>query len=1510
MENREINLPSIRLNLILLLFFIMSLSGLRAQYLLSEIVFKNQGHSFQYTGDIDGDGNDDIVTNGLVWYRNLGDGYFDKAKSIIPITIDLGYSISSMELIDFDGDGDLDIFAGSFESKVSYFENLGSGEFGPEQVIATYTEGTFVETIRIIDLDGDGDFDLLNLNDNLVALTWSRNLGAGLFDDPINLSAGFSGGSDAHAEDIDLDGDLDIIAVSQSPYRITLFENLGEGIFGTAVVIDEPFFEPVKMNCVDLNEDSYIDLVVSMNYADIIYSYQNLGDGTFDTPDTVYRNVDDPFYSDRHNIMSFDMDNDGDLDLFSAASGYELCSYENNGDGTYGTRTNISTGAAGGGGYRIPLTSGDYDSDGDYDLVTGRVGDKVILHYENLGEGVFDSDSVLIPWMDGLKLYRHGDLNEDGQTDIVIASWLDKNIWYFKNLEEGTYGLPEKIISMDYECEVFELIDMDLDDDLDLVYGDDEGSVLWIENFGDDEFGEEPRLIGTVPEAITSISSANTNDDFDSDVFVSSSTGNISWFETFSLLSDVYVEHEISTDFDEHSSCGHTVDVDSDGDLDFVYLSESFLGNTLKIRYNEDEDFSSLSVTAYGADKFCRIEDLNGDGLVDICFAFEDDHGIGWVENLGDGEFSDEKEVRYVPGTNVIALRLEDINEDGLTDIVSYYYDGIVPGGNLYWFRNLGGGIFASAEPLFPDGHLASSKNIDFADLDGDDKKELLAGSDIFYKAHLFWFNGFYEKVNEINGYLFADLNENGIFDSLDVGINDKKVYMLPSESISFTSEAGDYNFLFGDTTQTYTILPDTIKHWSLSTDSLFYTVHVDSNFYYVDSLNFGFTPDSIIEDIRINLQSTYFNCFDTARFCITLENIGTTIPSGVINVNLDESLTFISSDVMVDSISGTNIYWHFDSLNFFATEKIRFLALYPSDEFEDSILTSVLEVITDSSIIFLDSLTEKLSCDLIGNRKTVEPIGFDERGFIPITTEELTYTIYFQNTTGDTVNKIVIVDPIDSGLISSSIDVISSSHPVISSVDDDIIKFEMNDIAIPDSSQSYFGSLGFIQYSIGIDSAVSVNDDILNAAVISFDSSAFAVTDTTNNRLFDCESFFDELKIPEEICQFDSLVSDAFVPNFGTAYWMITGIDEVSHESFVVEWYPDTFGIAVLDYEVDFGFCSLDTTISINVSPVTINILDTYEICQNDSINIMGEWRKESGFIFDTIPSFMGCDTYEGYELIVHPTYLDTIEIVEICEGDSALIFGEYVSESGVYEEPLLSINGCDSISAIQLNLKPSYFNIIYPTLHICSGDSIEIFGEYRFEPGYYYDSLVAVNGCDSVYRRTLNVTDLDAVEIVGWKHDTICSDHGMIELTGFPYGGDFSGPGVTESTFDPSAAGVGTHSILYFYEDEHDCSTTAEGLITVVDCLGLNEQNNQSIIMLYPNPAHSFIVIESAYLLKTELEVKIFDISGRRIYESSMENVGNLEISVENWSKGLYIVEVYLSSGNEVFSQKVIVE
>jgi hypothetical protein len=94
---------------------------------------------------------------------------------------------------------------------------------------------------------------------------------------------------------------------------------------------------------------------------------------------------------------------------------------------------------------------------------------------------------------------------------------------------------------------------------------------------------------------------------------------------------------------------------------------------------------------------------------------------------------------------------------------------------------------------------------------------------------------------------------------------------------------------------------------------------------------------------------------------------------------------------------------------------------------------------------------------------------------------------------------------------------------------------------------------------------------------------------------------------------------------------------------------------------------------------------------------------------------------------------------------------------------------------------------------------------------------------GCDASYTRTLSVKDLPTVSFPALSD--VCVNAGDVLLNqATPAGGTYSGTGVMNGVFSPVTAGVGTHTITYYYVDADGCDGTATQTITVNDLPGVS--------------------------------------------------------------------------------------
>ncbi|MCC7011387.1 MAG: VCBS repeat-containing protein [Planctomycetes bacterium] len=182
-------------------------------------------------GDIDGDGDVDLVCNGslsgAVVYLNSG-GSFGTAQVLVGTQ-----PASALELADLDGDGRLDIL--SAYSATGFADVYLGRANGLPQLAHTQRCGVSPEAASLEDFNGDGVLDCAVVNASQNNISVRLGIGGGLFTTHVNMGSAFRP-FDLAALDVDADGDLDLAVStfgSASP-GLVLLSNDGSGTFATA----------------------------------------------------------------------------------------------------------------------------------------------------------------------------------------------------------------------------------------------------------------------------------------------------------------------------------------------------------------------------------------------------------------------------------------------------------------------------------------------------------------------------------------------------------------------------------------------------------------------------------------------------------------------------------------------------------------------------------------------------------------------------------------------------------------------------------------------------------------------------------------------------------------------------------------------------------------------------------------------------------------------------------------------------------------------------------------------------------------------------------------------------------------------------------------------------------------------------------------------------------------------------------------------------------------------------
>ena len=177
----------------------------------------------------------------------------------------------------------------------------------------------------------------------------------------------------------------------------------------------------------------------------------------------------------------------------------------------------------------------------------------------------------------------------------------------------------------------------------------------------------------------------------------------------------------------------------------------------------------------------------------------------------------------------------------------------------------------------------------------------------------------------------------------------------------------------------------------------------------------------------------------------------------------------------------------------------------------------------------------------------------------------------------------------------------------------------------------------------------------------------------------------------------------------------------------------------------------SSDTTLTANFE-VRVNDIIT-SICQGQVYNENGFNVSEAGTYTQTLQTANGCDSIVTLTLNVNPIY-NTELSATICEGQVYNENGFNVSEAGVYTQSLQTINGCDSIVTLTLNVNPTFNTEFVAT--ICEGTVYNENGFNVSEAGTYTQTHTAANGCDSLVILRLSTNPILNTEITA----IICED------------------------------------------------------------------------------------------------------------------------------------------------------
>lgn len=404
--------------------------------------------------DIDGDGDLDLYVgigeslfggpqSGItIAFRNNGTAtapQFARDNSLTTGIADMGYN-AYPTFADMDNDGDMDLAMGRDLATMVYYRNNGNNHAPVWNEVSGYfgnIESTrYWKNPQLIDIDGDGDFDLLYGTDvgvlymyhNTGSVTAAQFMYNKNYFPVLKLEGS---GATASLGDWDRDGDLDLVSGSWDG-RFLLFKNSGTV---SAPVFDKPtgistldagsYSTPIF---VDFEGDDTLDIISGNLNGDVKY-YKRLTANSFKE-----MNYFTGINAGGQSVATCpDFNNDGQKDLFLGSEKAANNHFYFYSSLTAGTQADSVIAGIGFSSWdRSQMV--DLNRDGVYEVIIGKSNGSLV-YWEKTPTGWSRNDTLFA----GVKVNQNafpafGDLDGDGKPDIVVAEY-NGNFSFYKNMD-------------------------------------------------------------------------------------------------------------------------------------------------------------------------------------------------------------------------------------------------------------------------------------------------------------------------------------------------------------------------------------------------------------------------------------------------------------------------------------------------------------------------------------------------------------------------------------------------------------------------------------------------------------------------------------------------------------------------------------------------------------------------------------------------------------------------------------------------------------------------------------------------------------------------------------------------------------------------------------------------------------------------------------------------------------------------------------------------------------------
>jgi hypothetical protein len=284
---------------------------------------------------------------------------------------------------------------------------------------------------------------------------------------------------------------------------------------------------------------------------------------------------------------------------------------------------------------------------------------------------------------------------------------------------------------------------------------------------------------------------------------------------------------------------------------------------------------------------------------------------------------------------------------------------------------------------------------------------------------------------------------------------------------------------------------------------------------------------------------------------------------------------------------------------------------------------------------------------------------------------------------------------------------------------------------------------------------------------------------------------------------------------------------------------------------------------------------------CGSYTWPLNGQTYNTNGYFKAVVPNLQGCDSIVTLHHLILPKYLFTTTQTA-CESYQWASNGQTYTTSGIYFDSLLSINGCDSVRKLVLTIKQKTYSS--STVSTCDHDYLwSLNGQVYQQSGTYIDTIANAVGCDSIATLNLTLSTLDT---------TVTNASGMLTAsqTNAVYQwincSDFlSIPNATNQDFVPAANGQ--YAVIIQYDN---CTDTSQCIL--YESVGINEQVINSEFSATPNPSSGKIQLHFNSPFTGTL--RLIDLNGKVLDTYELTTSEDFSIDTHHLATGVVLMNI----------------